>query len=43
MSGSGPTGCAIFASQDAASRAAAAIARAQPSWWVLPAGLGGAA
>jgi 4-diphosphocytidyl-2-C-methyl-D-erythritol kinase len=39
MSGSGATCFGIFAGRAAAERAARAIARAQPAWWVRPARL----
>ncbi len=39
LSGSGPTGFGLFASRDEARQAAAAIAKARPSWWVAEAPL----
>jgi 4-diphosphocytidyl-2-C-methyl-D-erythritol kinase len=39
MSGSGPTCFGIFEDTAASARAAAALARAQPGWWVVPTSL----
>ncbi len=40
LSGSGPTCFALFASFDEAARAAAALAKSFPSWWIRPSRLG---
>ena len=40
MSGSGPTCFGIFTDQEAATRAAQAIARAHAGWWIAATGLG---
>ena len=36
LSGSGPTCFGLFATQEIARRAADALAREQPGWWVVP-------
>lgn len=41
LSGSGPTCFALFASEDEAKRAGAALEAARPNWWVAATSLGG--